>query len=266
MKEKINDVLIVKVGSSLLANNNEPGQLQSDTFERIGDQILELRDAGHNVALVSSGAIAAGMTLTHLAARPDTKTEIPELQRLASIGWPYVLKAWSDALPGAHIGQLLLTLQSLDHNIEREEALGVMHSLFSHGDIPVINENDSISDDEITFGDNDRLAALLACRITQSPQFTGNVHLVLLSNVDGVYKDPGDTTSVVPVIEDTARYQHLIVPGQSEFGTGGMNSKLVAASMAGQLGVKSWLANGNEENAIQRALNGEIGTYFPGKP
>ncbi len=135
----------------------------------------------------------------------------------------------------------------------------VTHRLLSHGDLPVVNENDAISHEEIAHGDNDQLAARLASKIAASDLFKARVRLVVLSNIDGVYDGAG---AVCPEIVDIDKYLHLAEGAISTQGTGGMGTKLEAAQIARTDGVEMWIANGRSENAIQRTLAGEIGTHF----
>lgn len=263
MHEIIDDILVVKVGSNVLADPNGSGQLNYDNFKHIGRQVVEHQQAGLHVAIVSSGAIMAGMVAANLSSQPKSfDIELVELQRLASIGWRDVLNTWSNSLLGATVGELLLTERELAMPEESQEALGVIHALLRHNDVPVINENDAVTHREITFGDNDILAATLAARIKQSPLFGENVRLALLSNINGVFEDPADPDSVIPVISNLAEHRNLALPTKSEYGSGGMLSKFMAAEIAGRVGVEMWLANGNQKNAIRLALAGEIGTHF----
>lgn len=260
MSELSSSTVIVKVGSNILTHSEGPERLDYDVMQRIGGQVLDLQRQDTDVILVSSAAITAGMAMTNdFVERPD---DITELQRLASLGWPTVVQAWTAALSGAYVGEVLLTKHELGMRKEREEALKVIHKLLSYGDIPLINENDTISHNEITFGDNDLLAATLAAQISDSRLFRSKVKLILLSDVDGVYQNPEDTDSVIPEIESLDRYDSLIHAPKSTVGRGGMHSKFRAAHIAAAAGIDMWIANGNEHKAIERAISGEIGTHF----
>lgn len=254
---------VIKVGTNTLIERRDDGseRLDAASFRRIGRQVLQLREAGTGVVIVSSAAITAGMVATGLTTRPDMQTEMPELQRLASIGWRHVLNAWDGALPGATIGELLLTQRELDFQHERDEVLGVTHTLLHHGDIAIANENDAITHEEIAFGDNDRLAATFAARLNRSALF-GRVSLVVLSDVHGVYRDVRDPTSVISEIHDIAQYTHLANGTTKPGATGGMTTKFAAARIARDNGVPMYIAHGRTDSAIQRTLDGEIGTSF----
>ncbi len=264
MIEAINDVLVLKVGTNTLIEKQADGseRLDTDSFERIGRQVLALKEQGRHVVIVSSAAITAGMVETGLQSRPSKDTEMPELQRLASIGWRLVLNSWGEALQPSHIGELLLTRHELELDSERDEVLRVTHALCGHGDTPVANENDVIAHQEIAFGDNDTLSALFAAQIGYSALFGDNVRLMILSDVDGVYEDVNDPGSVIRRIENIDEIEHLALGTRHENGTGGMTTKIGAARIAMPAGIDTWVANGRAENAIERALGGEIGTHF----
>jgi glutamate 5-kinase len=268
MSEVINNVVVVKVGTNTLIKKNEDGseQLDRSSFQRIGKQIISLQEQGTHVAVVSSAAITAGMVATGLKKRPDKKKDMPGLQRLASIGWRHVLNEWDAALPGANIGELLLTQRELASHDEQAQALGVAHRLMVEGDIAVANENDAISHKEIAFGDNDTLAATFAAKIGRSALFGDNIRLMLLSDVHGVYRDMDDPSSVIPEIDNIARYEHLAGDAESENSTGGMLTKFGAAKIATPAGVEMWIAHGKTEDVIARAFSGEVGTHFLAAP
>lgn len=261
MKEQIDNVLVLKIGTSTLTERAVDGseRLDEASFECLGKQVLELQENGHNVVIVSSAAITAGMIKAGVSSRGS---ETAELQRLASIGWRHILNAWDSALEYKTIGELLLTRRELGVDSERQEALQLTHSLLGHGDIAIANENDAISHEEIAFGDNDTLAATYAACISRSSLFGANVRLVLLSDVYGVYAEVGDANSVIATISDLSQYEHLAQDTNSQNGTGGMITKFAAAKIACSSNVATWVTNGRTENAIRRTLNGEIGTHF----
>ena len=262
----INDVLIIKVGTSTLVKKASDGSesLDIESFHRIGQQIAALQDEGRHVILVTSASITAGMLETDIALRPSRKENMIELQRLSAVGWRSILNAWSDSIGDRTVASLLITKHELDPaSQERREVLATIHTMLTHGDLPVANENDPITHEEIEFGDNDTLAATLAARIGSSDLFSSNVKLVLLSDVDGVYKDINNSQSLINTVEDLTELDHLAGPPISMSGTGGMTTKFAAAKIATRAGVDMWLANGKESNAIQKTLRGEIGTHFP---
>ncbi len=264
MENVIDNVLLVKVGTNTLTEKCRDGSERLDirSFARISKQIINLQKGGMNIAIISSAAITAGMVATGLKKRPSKEQDMVNLQRLASIGWRPVLNAWDRELQTLTVGELLLTHAELDLNSERSEVLQVTHELMKQGDIVIANENDAISHIEIAFGDNDKLAATFAAKIGQSALFGSNIRLVLLSDIDGVYADINDRNSVINTIYDIDAYDHCVRDTDKEGGTGGMLTKFDAARIAMSAGVEMWIANGRTENAIARALSGEIGTRF----
>jgi glutamate 5-kinase len=278
---EIKEVDIYKIGTGSLTTMNEDGTfaLDIESFHRIGNQVVRRLESGVNVGIVSSAAITAGMVELGLRERPDRVTSMPELQMLASIGNRPLLNAWHDALPGKHIGGLLLTGNELStHHVnrmarkEREQAMMTTRALFRYGHIPVINENDAVTHEEIAFGDNDGLAGLFAAQVSESKLFGRRpeggclVRLVILSDVDGVYANPHDSSTLIPRIDDIEAYRHLAGGNGSVNSTGGMVTKFDAAEIATTHQVQTWITNGRTQDTIERAIAGEIGTYFPARP
>lgn len=266
---------ILKVGGKILSYEGANGmELNAITFQTVAEEIAHMDE---DVALVTSAAIIGGMHATGTKERPDKHAEMPELQRLSSIGRRYVENAWSRALLGREIGGLSLTTRELDDEARREEALHVIQALFRHNETPVINENDAITHEEISFGSNDILAARLAARMQESDLF-GSVRLFLLTDVNGVYDrrytsaaaaysgdyydSPLDPAKRIAVIEDTERYRHLAGGPDDDNTIGGMESKFQAADIAKDAGVDMWIYNPAYGRRSQ-AVKGEIGTYFP---
>ncbi len=261
----LDNVVVAKVGTSVLVDTCPDGrqELNMEAFQRIGRDIITLEESGVHVVLVTSGAITAGMVEDGVTKRPDRKSEIPELQRLSSIGWRPLLNAWDEALLGRVTGSLQLTKRELDLlRPERSEAVRTTYSLLTHGNTPVANENDAITHAEIEFGDNDTLAATYAVHLGNSALFGANIRLVLLSDVHGVYRDRHDPSTIIRVIDDVAKYEHLAGGEGSKNATGGMKTKFPAAKIVTQAGIEMWITHGRTDNAIQRALSGEIGTKF----
>jgi glutamate 5-kinase len=264
MDKKIDNILVIKVGTSTLTKMHANGRVALDfeSFKRIGQQIMAIRQKGYRVVVVSSAAITAGMVDVGLTVRPDAKDDMPNLQRLASVGWRHILNAWSDAMDDVSIGELLLTKRELESHKEEAEALRVSYELISHGNIPIVNENDAITHEEIAFGDNDTLAAIFTSKIKESKLFGDNVSLIILSDINGVYADIHDKHSIIKQINDLATYENIAQNSSGGLGTGGMITKFAAAKIVHQCGVDMYIANGRTENVIQRALNKEIGTHF----
>ncbi|MBI5906904.1 hypothetical protein HY857_02510 [Candidatus Saccharibacteria bacterium] len=268
--KKLKDNLIIKAGSDVLWGENGQTQNSHRNFQVIGKQLIDLPERKVNPLdpiFVTSGGIRAGMSRVGLEDRPSKTTQMPELQRLACIGWLHLLSIWDRHLEERVIGGMLLTRRELDENTrEREEALKTIYTMLYHGDLPIINENDAVTHEEIAFGDNDLLAASLGVAIKESSMFGRLVGLVVLSTSPGLCIDKRDPSTRVARVNDVDLVRHLVDDDSREISNGGMNSKLAAAELLTNAGIDMWVANGWEEDAIQRAMNGEIGTHFVAKP
>src|SRR5256885_3063787 len=190
---------VIKVGTSVLTGPD--GRLDPARIGHLAEQISGVTATGRRVALVSSGAVGAGIGQLGLARRPDN---LPQLQAAAAVGQSYLIRAYDDGLRrhGRHAAQLLLTHEDFDSRPRYLNMRNTLSALFEWDAVPVINENDTISVDEIKFGDNDRLAAMVT-NLLQAPL------LVILSVVDGLYRsDPGsgqttgDPISLVASLDD----------------------------------------------------------------
>jgi glutamate 5-kinase len=251
------EVWVIKVGTSVLTGPD--GVLDPARIAHLTEQISAVVDAGHKVALVSSGAVGAGMGQLGLKSRPDN---LRQLQAAAAIGQSYLIRAYDEGLRrhGRHAAQLLLTHEDFDSRPRYLNMRNTLTALFEWNAVPIINENDTISVDEIKFGDNDRLAAMVT-NLLQAPL------LVILSVVDGLYKtDPGasERREVIPLVPQID-YQVLGLAGSSRstLGTGGMQSKLAAARLVTQAGGSVIIASGTRPGPLTRILAGEpVGTLF----
>jgi glutamate 5-kinase len=255
---------IIKVGGAVLGIENDAEQLvgvNEETFDSIGREVSE--DEVNSIAVVTSFAIGQGMLKAGLAARPDD-SQVPELQRFATIGQPLVQQRWAEAISKT-TGEVLLTNQEINNEQENAkrlaEILRTFEVLFRYGDVPVVNENDAITHEEITFGSNDLLASELAQRMQHSGLF-GQVRLFLLTDVNGVYADKNDANTRIPVIENAAKYTHAAEGSDSRLSIGGMKSKLEAAIRARYTGIPTYIYN-PADGSRERAVEGEIGTFFP---
>ena len=247
---------VVKVGTSVLAGPD--GVLDTSRVHHLAEQLSAVIDTGRKVALVSSGAVGAGMGRLGLKRRPDN---LRQLQAAAAVGQSYLIRAYDESLRrhGRHAAQLLLTHEDFDSRPRYLNMRNTLQALFEWGAVPIINENDTISVDEIRFGDNDRLAAMVA-NLLQAPL------LVILSVVDGLLRtDPATQASevipLVPQIDD----QVLALAGgsRSALGTGGMQSKLAAARLVTQAGGSVIIASGTKAEPLTQILRGEpVGTLF----
>ena len=248
---------VVKVGTSVLTGPE--GTLDPARIGHLAEQISAVMDTGRRVALVSSGAVGAGIGQLGLAKRPDN---LRQLQAAAAIGQAYLIRAYDEGLKrhGRHAAQLLLTHEDFDSRPRYLNMRNTLTALFEWDAVPIINENDTISVDEIKFGDNDRLAAMVA-NLLQAPL------LVILSVVDGLYRsDPGSSLSgevvpLVPNLDDETL--GLAGTSRSALGTGGMRSKLEAARLVTHAGGSVIIASGKKPEPLTRILAGEpVGTLF----
>jgi len=255
------DLIVIKVGTSTLVDGEsiDGPTLDQHSFNHIGTQINTLITEDTKVVLVSSGAIAAGYRYSREERTIEKRTAV-EKQRLACLGQGTLVQAWQQALAPRCIGQLLFTRHELE-SPEGLELSAVTRCLLKYGDIPVANENDALSHEEITFGDNDTLAARFAILLHASGIFE-RTRLVILSDIDGVYQNISDSNSVISVIDDVDAYKHLAGSTGSVNGTGGMKSKFSAAKLVTENGIEMYVANGRATHVIERTLNRDIGTCF----
>ena len=247
---------VVKVGTSVLTGAT--GALDPARIEHLAEEISAVNATGRRVALVSSGAVGAGIGQLGMAKRPDN---LRQLQAAAAIGQAYLIRAYDEGFRrhGRHAAQLLLTHEDFDNRLRYLNMRNTLTALFEYDAVPVINENDTISVDEIKFGDNDKLAAMVA-NLLQAPL------LVILSVVDGLYQaDPGTSGlgEVVPLVRDVDAVLALAGASRSSGGTGGMRSKLEAAGLVTRAGGSVVIASGKQPNPLTRILQGEpVGTVF----
>ncbi len=248
---------VIKLGSSITAEDD--GTLRADVLAAICDCVAELED----VVVVTSGAIPRGMQVMGLPSKP---TAIADLQAASAVGQGKLFGVY-DSLLRAHdrtAAQVLLTFHDMRERLSYLNARQTLHRLLEWGVVPVINENDTTTTDEISFGDNDFLAAQVAILL-------GAEMLVLLTSTDGLYTaDPrlDPSASIVPLVEDFEALEALdIRQTTSSLGSGGMRSKVVAAEMATAAGTETVICNGFEPGAVLRAATGEeIGTRCPPRP
>ncbi len=238
---------VIKLGTQLLTNAG--GRLDVAFIGSIAKQVATLRERGIAVTIVSSGAIGAGLAELGLSSRP---TDLARLQAVAAVGQRRLMDTWAAAfepykLP---VAQLLLTREDVDHRTRFLNVRNTIHAVQELAAIAIINENDTISTDEIvkiTFGDNDILAALVASAL--------RAHLlVILSVVDGLLDGAGQSVRLVDSIEQA---RQLVREEKSALGKGGMNSKLEAARMVTDAGEAMVVANGRDEDVLTRILGGE---------
>lgn len=254
--------LVVKLGSSIVAADD--GELRVDVLDSVCAQVAELEQAGERVVMVTSGSIARGMRLMDLPERPRA---MDELQAASAVGQGNLFRAYQARLAegGTRSAQVLLTAADIAARSNYLNARRTLHRLIEWGVVPVINENDTTATDEISFGDNDFLAAQVAILLDARL-------LVLLSDVDGVYAadprtDP-DAELLAAVDDPSVLVEMQIGDRTSTFGSGGMRSKVAAAEMAAASGVPVTICNGTREGALLAAAGGDsvTGTRFPAQP
>lgn len=250
--------MVVKLGTQLLSDRT--GRLDTAFLGRVARQVSTLRQRGVRVTIVSSGAIGCGLRELGLAKRP---TDLPKLQAVAAVGQRKLMDAWAAAFATHEmpVAQLLLTREDIEHRTRFLNLRNTIHAVQEMGAVPVINENDTISTDEIikiTFGDNDILAAMVSAALRTQL-------LVLLSVVDGVLDANGKSIRLVSTIEHA---RGMVRTEKSALGKGGMNSKVEAARMVTEGGECLVVADGRMEDILLRVVGGEeVGTLFvpPGK-
>lgn len=243
--------VVIKVGSQILTDSDQ--NLDSTFMAALATQIATARRQGLEILLVSSGAIAAGRGALGLADRPKT---IPQKQAAAAIGQSRLMRAYENAFAphGVNIAQLLLTRSDLADKTRNYNARATLETLLACGVIPIINENDTVAVEEIKFGDNDNLSALVTSLIDAGL-------LIILTDVAGLYDaDPRSNPQarLIPLVKSVTRELELAAGGSgSAVGTGGMATKLAAAKKAGKSGAATLIVNGRAAEIILRAVGGE---------
>ena len=252
------EYVVVKVGTNVLTGAD--GRLNVARINKLVDDLVQIQSRGKKVILVSSGAVGAGMGILGLEKRP---AEHPKLQAIAAIGQGKLMQTYEEALARykKYPAQILLTASDLIHRNRYLNARNTFISLFTYGVLPIVNENDTVSVDELnsTFGDNDRLAALIA-NLFMEPL------LILLTDVDGLYNgDPAlESSKLIPLVDRwTPDLMTMVAEKRSGRSKGGMSSKLKAAQILTTAGGSVIIANGDDESTLTRIMNGEeVGTAF----
>jgi len=247
--------LVVKIGSSLIANY----QLRPRTAElkSLVDQIHQLRQKGVEVVLVSSGAIVLGMGETGLTRRPS---DVASLQALAAIGQAVLMRTYSDLFKKYQLtcAQILLTWDDFADRQRYNNARNTLKAIVGQKVIPVINENDTISTDEIKFGDNDKLSSLVACLIHADL-------LLILSDVEGLYESMAGERKIFEEVREITSAIEGVAGGtdKKHIAKGGMTTKLDAIKMATRAKIPCVITSGNTPDVLVRVVAGErLGTLF----
>ena len=238
--------LVVKLGSSLVVD--EQGRPRRALLRHRAAEIAEIVEGGTPVCVVSSGAIALGLRRLGLAKRP---TSLPRLQAASALGQAALQRAWQDVLEphGVEVAQILLTSAEIGERRAYVNVRSALGALFALGAVPVVNENDATATDEISFGDNDALAAQVAVLVRARL-------LVLLTSVPGVLREG-------VLIEDGAAARSAVFGPGSPLGRGGMESKVAAAELAAGAGIATVIADGTGKDVLTAALAGRApGTRF----
>jgi glutamate 5-kinase len=250
-------LVVIKLGSSIVAD--ERGDLREGVVDGVCAEVARLHAAGDDVVMVTSGAIARGMRLMDLPVRPSA---MAELQGASAVGQGKLYRAYDELLAahGVRSAQVLLTFFDMSARTHYLNARQTLHKLLDWRIVPVINENDTTTTDEITFGDNDFLAAQVAILL-------GADLLMLLTDTDGLHTSDPRHDPGAELIREVRRFEDLepleIGVSTSPLGSGGMRSKVVAADMATAAGLPALIVNGTSAEAIRRALAGEDeGTRF----
>lgn len=255
--------LVVKMGTSSLTHPN--GKLDLKKIDKLARVLTDLRNSGLRIVLISSGAIGCGTARLGLSERP---IETEGKQAAAAVGQSLLMGIYQDSFSNFHqnIAQILLTRDVFDGNIKQEHAQKTFETLFDMGVIPIVNENDAISSDEIQeecFGDNDHLSAMTA-------KLVGADLLLILSDVEGVYdRNPKDPDAkLIPMVDAiTDELEQVAGKAGTKMGTGGMKTKIGAARMATESGIDTVITSGEDVNNIYKILEGvSLGTFFRKNP
>lgn len=249
--------IVIKVGTSLLTH--EHGKLNLKRIEILARVLTDLHNMGKKISLVTSGAVGTGVGTMNLDKKPS---EIEKKQALAAIGQAFLMRIYQNAFGeyNQKTAQILLTKDVFFDQERLLHAQNTMNALFEYGVIPIINENDTIATDEIVFGDNDRLSAYVS-RLTNADL------LILLSDIDGLYyenpKINPNAKLVSQVEKITIEIEQMANGKGSDLSTGGMFTKILAAKIAQESGIKTIIANGENPEIIYNILKGEeLGTLF----
>ncbi|NLG12495.1 MAG: glutamate 5-kinase [Elusimicrobia bacterium] len=250
--------VVVKIGTSVLTSSNN--RLDLSVIEHLVEQVcILIKEKGVKVAMVSSGAIGAGMQLLGWEKRP---AEISQLQAAASIGQSRLMRVYERFFrdEGINVGQILLTRDVFTMPVRENNARKTMQTLFELKVVPIINENDSIAVDEIKVGDNDTLSAYVADLISADM-------LIMITDVNGLScEDPkkNSNSKVIDLVEDFSKAEQMVKnTSTSGCGTGGMRSKVSAARYVAERGIYCVILNGKKMWSITEAFKGEnIGTLF----
>lgn len=253
--------VVIKVGTSTLAYENT-GLLHIRRMKQLCEVLSDIKNAGHEVILVSSGAIGMGMGKLGLDSKPH---DLPGKQACAAIGQCELMYTYDSLFSQYNhiVGQILITKADVENDDRKTNFINTMEHLLKRNVLPIVNENDTIATEEIVIGDNDNLGAILA----------KNIHAdlyIILSDIDGLYDDDphkNENAKLIPVVYELD--EKILSFGQgvnSNVGTGGMKTKLEAAKICMDAGLDMIITNGQKPEALYSILDNEsIGTRFVAK-
>ena len=252
--------LVVKVGTSTLTYDT--GKTNIRRMHKLVSVLSDIVNSGIEVALVTSGAIGVGVGKLGLNERPS---DISGRQAAATVGQCELMFMY-DKLFGEYghtVGQLLITKSDVDSEERRKNLVNTFDKLFDYGAVPIVNENDSVAIDEIVYGDNDSLSAIVAKLVNADA-------LIILTDIDGLYDDnpnENEDAKLISQVDEITDELIAVAGGHgSRFSTGGMVTKLHAAQIAMDAGIDTIVMNGAAPESIYKALDGkQIGTFFTGK-
>lgn len=262
MRDKLREAetVVVKVGTRILTHAT--GKLNLRSLEKVVRELADLKNQGKNVVLVSSGAVGAGIGRLGLDKKPQT---MPEKQALAAIGQGLLIQMYEKLFAeyGLVVAQVLLTRDDFNDRNRYLNSKNALQALLKYGAVPVINENDTVAVEEIEFGDNDTLSALVASILDADV-------LVLLTDIDGLYTcNPSidkDAKLIGLVEQITPELRQLAGVPSDSLATGGMVTKLLAAEIVMNSGIPMVIANGKVPDILQKVMDGDdVGTLFCGR-
>ena len=248
--------IVIKLGTSTLTHST--GRLNIRRIEKLCKVISDLKNAGHELILVSSGAIGMGTGKLHLAGRP---TDIPTKQAAAAVGQCELMYTYDKLFTEYNhtVAQLLITAPDVENEERKANFHNTLMRLMELGALPIINENDTVSTDEIEIGDNDTLSAMVAASV-------GAELLVLISDIDGLYSEnphENPDAKIVPVVTNPDDVLKFAYKSSSKQGTGGMVTKVKAAKIANSAGCDMIITNGKRPEILYDIVDGKpVGTLF----
>ncbi len=252
--------IVVKVGTSTLAHKT--GMLNIRRVEALVKTLADLQSSGKKLILVSSGAIGVGSGKLGLEKRP---TDIPSRQACASVGQCELMYVYDKLFSEYNlcVSQILMTRDTIDSEKRTQNVVNTLDKLLSFRVIPIVNENDSVSVEEIEFGDNDTLSAMVA-------QLAKADALVILTDIDGLYDDDprkNPDAKLIPVVDTIDERIEALAKGKgSTLGTGGMITKIHAAQLATEAGIPVHIVNGSDPSVLYELMDGkQLGTLFTAK-